>query len=94
MKTVLIASSLAAMIAMGSAPAFADDDDDCKTPMAEWQPREKLREKLEADGWKVTRIKTDDGCYEVDAIDREGKSVEALFEPKSLNLIGLDHDDD
>ncbi|HTN34297.1 MAG TPA: PepSY domain-containing protein, partial [Marinobacter sp.] len=47
-------------------------DDDCNDPVAQWQPRENLRQQLEAEGWTVFRIKVDDGCYEVKGLDSDG----------------------
>jgi hypothetical protein len=60
MKTKPIILSLSLLLLSGTALA----DDDCDDPVASWQPRENLREKLEAEGWTVHRIKVDDGCRE------------------------------
>jgi len=62
-----------------SGTALADDD--CDDPVANWQPRENLREKLEAEGWTVRRIKVDDGCYEVKGRDSNGVKAEVEFAP-------------
>jgi hypothetical protein len=62
---------------------------DCNDPVADWQPREVLQEKLQVQGWKVTRIKVDDGCYEVKGIDRIGNRFEAEFAPASLKILEL-----
>lgn len=59
----------------------------CDVPLAEWQPREVLQRKLEAEGWKVTRIKTDDGCYEVHATNDKGERYEGKFHPGSLKAV-------
>lgn len=83
--------TLAVLILSGASAAFASDR--CDVPMAEWQPREALQQKLEADGWKVTRIKTDDGCYEADAIDEKGQRVEASFDPKTFELVKFERKD-
>ena len=47
-------------------------DEDCDDPVASWQSRDTLRQQLEDNGWKVKRIRVDDGCYEVHGIDRNG----------------------
>ncbi|WP_417686997.1 PepSY domain-containing protein [Pseudidiomarina gelatinasegens] len=95
MKTKPVIISLAVLCL--SAPVLADDD--CDDPVADWQPREHLRQKLEAEGWTVYRIKVDDGCYEVKGLAPEGRRVEASFAPASLELMELelereDDDDD
>lgn len=88
MKRTLAASIAVAMIALGSASAFASDTR-CNVPMAEWQPRENLQQKLKAEGWEVRRIKTGDGCYEVYAVDKSGSRIEAYFDPKTLEMLTL-----
>jgi len=90
-SAALVSAALAG-VAFGAGPAVADDDR-CDTPMAEWQPRETLQQQLEAEDWQVKRIKTDDGCYEVYALDQTGRRVEAYFEPKSLKMLGMEDDD-
>jgi len=57
--------------------------------MSDWQSREALQQKLEADGWKVNRIKTDDGCYEAYAIDEKGQRIEAYFNPKTFKIVKM-----
>jgi hypothetical protein len=76
-------SSMALLLGSGSALASGK----CSAPMAEWQPREALQTKLEADGYKVNRIKTDDGCYEVYAVGPDGKRMKAYFDPKSFEQV-------
>lgn len=77
-------------LAAGSASA---SDHSCNVPMAEWQPREALQQKLQAQGWEVRRIKTEDGCYEVYAIDSKGTRIEAVYDPKSLEMIKTEKKD-
>jgi len=72
--------------------AFADNDD-CRDPVAEWQPREVLKKHLEAQGWVVHRIRIDDRCYEVRAIDDQGRRVEARYAPASLMLLEFEVED-
>ncbi|TDO15236.1 MULTISPECIES: PepSY domain-containing protein [Halomonas] len=91
MKTpLLVTTTLAATLA--SAMTFADDD--CGDPVSDWQPREVLRQKLEAEGWEVRRIVIDDGCYEVKGFDQDGNKVEAEYAPASLRLRELEIEDD
>lgn len=62
-------------------------------PESGWQEQDVLRERLERDGWQVRRIKIDGGCYEVYALDGEGRRVEAYFHPVTLEPVPLDADD-
>lgn len=84
-KPLLIATLLAATLMAGS--SFADDD--CQDPVADWQPRENLRQMLETEGWEIRRIKVDDGCYEVKGYDQHGNEVKAEYYPASLRLRKL-----
>ena len=46
-----------------------------------WKSQGALKKQLTDKGWKVRRIKTDGGCYEVYAIDDKGDRVESYFHP-------------
>lgn len=87
MKRLLLLSALVAgTLSAGTASA----SEGCNVPMADWQPREALQQKLAADGWQVSRIGTDDGCLEVKATDDKGQRVEAKFDPKTLEMVKLE----
>ncbi len=77
-------------IVMISVPLWAGTvlaADRCDVAKAEWQPTQALQQKLEAQGWKVTRIGMEDGCYEAYALDQSGRRVEAYFNPKTLEPV-------
>ena len=86
-RTVLTAT----LIALAAGPALAEDD--CTIPMASWQPREAVRAMAEQRGWQVRRIKIDDGCYEIHAVDAEGRAFEAKIDPQTLTVIEFENDD-
>lgn len=91
MRIRLTAVAAAALVCVIALPALASDR--CNVPKDEWQTSEQLQSKLEAQGWKVQRIKTDDGCYEVRATDSNGKRIEAYFNPKTLEMIRSEQKD-
>jgi hypothetical protein len=64
----------------------------CDVPVADWQPREALRSKLEAGGWHIRAIKAADGCYEAFGVDEKGKAFEAYFNPRTLKPINKTSD--
>ena len=78
--------ALAALVA--SSVAFAETD--CTDPIAQWKPREQLRQEVEQRGWTVQRIKVDDGCYEIRGIDRMGNKIKAKYAPASLRILSLE----
>ena len=47
----------------------------------------------EAQGWTVRRIKIDDGCYEVDGQDAEGRAIEVKLDPASLEVVEFEFED-
>ncbi|ESR23967.1 hypothetical protein N177_2736 [Lutibaculum baratangense AMV1] len=86
MITTLVLGTIGAGTAMAS-------EERCNAPMSDWQPREALQQKLEQEGWKVRRIKTDDGCYEVYGFDKDGRRMEAYFDPKTFEIV-VERDED
>jgi hypothetical protein len=89
MTTRLICST-ALLSLLACAPVWADDS--CADPVADWQPRDILRQQVEQLGWSVQRIKVDDGCYEVRATDRQGNKLEAKYAPATLKIRSLEID--
>ncbi len=91
MKSMFLSAALTAALftataaSFGSGAAFASDK--CSVPRAEWQPKEALQQKLEGDGWKIKKIKVDDGCYEVYGSDATGKRRETYFDPKTFVAV-------
>ncbi len=85
-KSAAMAALLVTLLV--SSAAWADDD--CVDPVASWQPREALRQKVEQRGWTVQRIKVDDGCYEVRGTDSKGNRFKAKYAPASLRIQALE----
>jgi hypothetical protein len=92
MKKYLMATTL--LIGLGAAGAALADDDDCRVPMADWQPREAVQQMAEAQGWTVRRIKTDDGCYEIKGRDATGREIEVKVDPATLAIVEFEYEDD
>ncbi|MGJ8561760.1 MAG: PepSY domain-containing protein [Litorimonas sp.] len=92
MKNYLMATTL--LIGLGAAGVALADDDDCRVPMADWQPREAVQAMAEAQGWTVRRIKTDDGCYEIKGRDATGREIEVKVDPATLAVVDLEYEDD
>lgn len=88
-KAVLIAAILLSPLGAGAAMA----DDDCNVPMANWQPREAVQKMAEERGWTVRRIKTDDGCYEIEGQDENGREIEVEIDPGTLAILEMEYDD-
>jgi hypothetical protein len=71
----------------GSGAAMASDR--CQVPMDQWQPRAAVQKMAEARGWRVDRIKIDDGCYKVRGVDGQGRAFKAKIDPSTLAVIKI-----
>ncbi|WP_027853788.1 PepSY domain-containing protein [Marinobacterium litorale] len=81
----LISTLLIATAAL-SANVYAEQEL-CDVPKSEWQDMEALKQSLEDKGWEVKRIKVDEGCYEVYALDDKGERAEVYFDPKTFEVV-------
>ena len=68
-------------------PGGAHADRDCEVSLADWQPREALVSKLEAEGWRNIAIRIEDGCYLVHAVNAAGERLHGKFDPAGLNQV-------
>jgi hypothetical protein len=82
MKLFPIVVVLTALVCSARTSAHVD----CTDPVEQWKPRDSLRQEVEKNGWTIQRIKVDDGCYEVRAVDRNGNKVKAKYSPATLKL--------
>ena len=90
MKKIMLTSlALGAALAagLGISPAHAHGDVSCDVPRSERQPGVKLQRQLRTAGWNVKKIQIYNGCYEVYGFDPAGNSVEAFFDPRTLERI-------
>ncbi len=92
MKNALVAAILAFTPCLGAAPVAAEEA--CSAPLADWQPRQALQTKLEAEGWTVLSIRSDDGCYKVRATKAGGARLDAKYDPATLDRVQGKRDED
>ena len=82
MRPALLFAALACL-----APTLALAEVECHAPMDNWQPVATLKAEVAKLGLTVIKIRADDGCYHVKATDHDGKPVEAVFDPQTLQLL-------
>ena len=64
MKTIRLAATL--LLALTAVAAQAQHAEKCEPiPKEEWKPQAELERKLTDMGWKISRVKITNGCYEV-----------------------------
>ncbi|MCY4463478.1 MAG: PepSY domain-containing protein [Albidovulum sp.] len=81
------ASAIIVLSLLGSAPASATGWHTCDSePRSDWVAKETLEDQLTEQGWQVRRIKEDGNCWEVYAINSDGKRVEAYIHPITLEI--------
>ena len=81
-----------ALVAASAGAALADDD--CHVSMDRWQPREAVQKAAAANGWRIDRLKIDDGCYEIKGTDAEGGRFKAKLDPATLEIVKFKRKDD
>ena len=78
---------LALSLGLAVLPTWADDD--CNAPMERWQSREAVRQMAAQQGWKIQRLKIDDGCYEIRGTDSQGRGFKAKIDPETLKIVKM-----
>ena len=74
------------LLACASA-AFAHDEKCEAIPKDEWKSQAELERKLTNQGWKISRVKITNGCYEVYGKDERNHNVETFFHPKTFEVV-------
>ncbi len=77
-----------ALLVLGvSGQAYATGLMSCENDRDDWRTKDELETKITAEGWKVRKVKVDEGCYEVYGTTPEGQRVEAYFDPVTLEKL-------
>lgn len=86
MKTIVAVLVLAAATA-GSTGLASAANGCASSPASKWQAKSKLEDTLKSEGMTVKHIKTENGCYEVYALDKAGKRVNVAFNAETLQQV-------
>lgn len=87
MRIAIATAALMGLTALS--PAFAEGAK-CNQPESSWKPVDELKTKLTTEGWTISNVKTDEGCYEVYGKDKDGNKVEVYFDPVTFEKVGED----
>jgi len=88
-KTLTI---LAVLASLPASVALADDD--CLVAMADWMPRAAVEQLAADNGWAVSRIRIDDGCYEIAGRDASGRAIEVKVHPGTLEIVEMEFEEE
>ena len=81
-----------ALVSLHAMPAAADDDEGCKTlSPGQTVDQAMVKSKAESLGITVRSVENDHGCVEVKGM-KDGKRVEAYFDPTSGELVESQED--
>ncbi len=82
-------ASIALIASMGlPAIAIAQHAEKCEDiPKEQWRSQAELEKKLTHEGWKISRVKITNGCYEVYSRDEKNAKVETFFHPKTFEVV-------
>lgn len=86
MKARFVVSSMIGIIIAAAAGAAVASENCSSAPREQWKSEAEARAAVEAMGYRVARIKADDGCYEVKA-DKGGKRYEIKFDPTDMRMV-------
>ncbi len=97
MKSItLAAAAIASITVMGGFASAAHADDDRRrcgnVPIADWMSEADLRNRIAPLGLEIRDIDIDDGCYEVEARNKDGRKMEIKFHPQSGEQVWIDGD--
>lgn len=82
-----------AMTLGAAAPALASEDEDArcgKIARDKWLPEAAIKTKVTDLGYQVRKIETEDGCYEVKGVDKNGAKVELYLNPETGEVVKPD----
>jgi len=87
MRALTLACAAAATFA-ASAGLAQEHTERCEPiPKEEWRSQADLEKMLVNKGWKVSRVKITNGCYEVYARDAKNDKKEVFFHPRTLQVV-------
>ena len=55
---------------------------------------EAVMQLAEQNGWTVRDFEIDDGCYEIEGRDQDGREIEVKLDPATLQIVEMDYEDE
>lgn len=85
-KIFYVATSLAFLTVISTAAASGDDVS-CGQDKGQWMSKEQVSAKVTEMGYNVRRVKTEDGCYELYVLDKDGNKSELYMNPVTGDIV-------
>jgi hypothetical protein len=87
MHKFLPVAVLAFTVAASGAALASDDDSGFSASRDQWMTIPQVTEKLASQGYDVRQVRAEGGGYELYAVDKQGKRVEALVNPVTGEIL-------
>ena len=91
MQKIII--TLVAVTFAAAVPAAASSKNCGNAAQSQWLSIADITTKATGMGYKVRQVKVEDGCYEIYALDKDGKRVEAYLNPVTAEVVETKLDD-
>ena len=89
MRKFTIFAVAAAMLATAATAQAGSLGRPCTAaPQSQWLSIDKLRAKIEAQGYKVMKAKLKKACGELYTVDKDGQRVELFVDPTNGKIVG------
>jgi hypothetical protein len=83
-----ISSLIAIAVVAAATPAVAEKSSGCgEAPRAQWLSEDAIKAKGAELGYEVRRVKVEDGCYELYALDKNKTKLEVFLNPVTGALV-------
>ena len=93
MRKLFTITALTLTLASAGAAFASSDDARTNAPRDQWMSVAQITEKFTSQGYKVRQVKVEKGKYEIYAIDKDGKRVEAYVHPVTGDVLKQETDD-
>ena len=87
MKHFILLATSAAILAFSTPVMASSYKAGCNAGKGEWMSLDAIKTKAVELGYDVRRIKKEDGCYEVYAIDKKGALLELYMNPVTGEIV-------
>ncbi|MFO1152734.1 MAG: PepSY domain-containing protein [Rhodospirillales bacterium] len=88
-KIAIAAAALVSISAFSMAQAESLGRPCTAAPQSQWLPLEALKDKVEAQGYKVQKAKLKAACGEIYALDENGARTELFVDPTSGQIVAV-----
>jgi len=93
MRKLLIAPVLVACLTVAGYAAAEENDATTAAPQADWMTVGQITDKFTAEGYNVRQVKVEGNGYEVYAVAKDGKRLEADVNPVTGEIVKSEADD-